>query len=125
MKRTIEEYMAMDYPFIVVPFREEGFCGYRSFFINIPAIESIGKTPEEALLELNEVKKEWMTFAIEKGIEIPEPETNFHTTMKYSGRVTLRMPKTLHRQATERALLYGVSLNSYLNEAIQRGMGKM
>jgi len=55
---------------------------------------------------------------------IPEPENDFQTTMNYSGRVTLRIPKSLHRQAAERALLNGVSLNSFLNEAIQRGMIK-
>jgi antitoxin HicB len=122
LKRTIEEYMAMDYPFIVAPFQEEGFSGYRAFLLDIPAVESVGTTPEDALSDLNEVKKEWITFAIEKGITIPEPETEFLSAMKYSGRVTLRIPKTLHRQAAERAFLDGISLNSYLNEAIQRGM---
>jgi predicted RNase H-like HicB family nuclease len=121
-KRTIEEYMALDYPFIVVPFHEKGFSGYRAFLLDIPAVESIGATPEEALSDLNDVKKEWIAFAIEKSLVIPEPETDFPTTMKYSGRVTLRIPKTLHRQAAERALLDGVSLNMCLNEAIQRGM---
>jgi len=112
----------MDYPFIVAPFHEDSFNGYRAFLIDLPAVESIGITPEEALADLNNAKKEWLAFAIEKGLVIPEPETYFLPTMKYSGRITLRIPKTLHRQAAERALLDGVSLNSYLNEAIQRGM---
>jgi len=122
MKRTIDEYMSLDYPFIVVPFNEDGFKGYRAFLLDIPAIESIGITPEEALYDLNEIKREWLSFALEKNFVIPEPEADFPETMKYSGRVTLRIPKTLHRQAAERASLDGVSLNSYLNEAIQRGM---
>ena len=119
---TLEEYMKLDYSFIVVPFKDEGFSGFRAFLLDIPAIESIGATPEEALSDLNEVKKEWIAFALEKGIAIPKPEIDFPETMKYSGRVTLRIPKTLHRQAAERALLNGVSLNSFLNEAIMRGM---
>ena len=124
MKKTIEEYIATDYPFIVVPFREDLFSGYRAFLIDIPAVEAIGSTPEEAITDLIEVKREWMTYAFEKGFVIPEPENDFQTTMNYSGRVTLRIPKSLHRQAAERALLNGVSLNSFLNEAIQRGMIK-
>ena len=120
--RTINDYMKLDYPFIVVPFNEDDFVGYRAFLIDIPAIESVGKTPEEALSDFDNVKKEWFSFAIEKGIAIPEPDTDLPKAVEYSGRITLRIPKTLHRKASERAILDGVSLNAYLNEAIQRGM---
>ena len=121
-RRSIDEYMALDYPFIVVPFREDGFVGYRAFLIDIPAVESIGTTPEEALRDFDDVKREWLMFAIEKGISIPEPDTDLTASIEYSGRVTLRIPKALHRKASERAILDGVSLNTYLNEVIQRGM---
>ena len=121
-KCSLDDYMNLDYPFIVVPFHEGEFRGYRAFLLDIPAVESIGLTPEEALSDLNEVKREWISYALEKDFTIPKPETDFPETLKYSGRVTLRIPKTLHRQAAERALLNGVSLNSFLNEAIQRGM---
>ena len=120
--RTVDEYMALDYPFMVVPFHEDDFDGYKACLIDIPAIESIGTTPEEAIRDFAEVKEEWFAFAIEKGIAIPEPNTDLHGTIKYSGRVTLRIPKLLHRKASERAVLDGVSLNAYLNDAIQRGM---
>jgi len=120
--RTIDEYMALDYPFIVVPFHEDGFNGYKAFLIDIPAIESIGTTPEEALHDFADVKKEWFAFALEKNIAIPEPDADLPAAIEYSGRVTLRIPKALHRKASERAILDGVSLNAYLNEVIQRGM---
>jgi len=120
--RTIDDYMKLDYPFIVVPFKEEDFIGYRAFLIDIPAVESIGKTPEEALSDFNDTKKEWFSFALEKGIAIPEPDADLPKAVEYSGRITLRIPKTLHRKASERAILDGISLNAYLNEAIQRGM---
>jgi len=121
-KRTIKEYLSFDYPFIVVPFHEGGFSGFKAFLIDIPAVESIGTTPEEALTDLNGVKKEWITFAYKRGLRIPEPDSNFPDALKYSGRVTLRIPKTLHRKAAEKAYLDGVSLNAYLNEIINRGM---
>ena len=120
--KTIDEYMAIDYPFIVSPFNEEGFSGYKAFLIDIPAIESLGLTPEEALSDFNEVKKEWFMFAMAKGITIPEPDTGLPATLEYSGRITLRIPKALHRKVSERAFLDGVSLNAYLNEVIQQGM---
>ena len=119
---TVDDYMKLDYAFVVLPFSEDDFSGYRAFLIDIPAVESIGATPEEALRDLNDVKKEWFAYALAKSITIPEPNTAFQAAMTYSGRVTLRMPKTLHRQVSERATLDGVSLNAYLNSAIQRGM---
>ncbi|MCL2111350.1 MAG: type II toxin-antitoxin system HicB family antitoxin [Clostridiales bacterium] len=120
--KSIEDYMALGYPFIVVPFHEDGFVGYRAFLLDIPAVESLGTTPEEALHDLDEAKREWLSFALKKGIAIPEPNVDFPATMAYSGRVTLRISKTLHRQASERAHMDGISLNSYLNEAIRRGI---
>jgi len=120
--KTIDEYMALDYPFIVAPIVEDGFSGYRAFLIDIPAIESLGLSPEEAMSDFEEVKKAWFMFAMSKGISIPEPDTDLPAAIKYSGRVTLRIPKSLHRNISERALLDGVSLNAYLNEIIQRGM---
>ena len=120
--QLIEKYMALDYPFIIVPFQEDGFSGFRAFLLDIPAIESLGATPEEALSDIDEVKREWIAFALEKGIAIPEPNSDFLATMAYSGRVTLRLSKTLHRQAAENAQMGGISLNAYLNEVILRGM---
>ena len=120
--QSLEKYEELDYPFIVMPFHDEGFIGYRAFLLDIPAVESLGKTPEEALSDLDEVKKEWIAFALAKGIAIPEPDTNIQNVMRCSGRVTLRISKTLHRQAVEKAHINGISLNAYLNEVIQRGM---
>ncbi|MDR1185206.1 MAG: type II toxin-antitoxin system HicB family antitoxin [Coriobacteriales bacterium] len=111
-----------NYPFAVVPFADEDFIGFRVFLIDIPAVESIGKTPEEALAGLDEARKEWFAFATAKGITIPQPDPVFAQMTDYSGRVTLRIPKSLHRQVTERAVLEGISLNAYLNAAIQRGL---
>jgi len=124
-KLIVDDYMNFDYPFVVIPFSDDEFSGYRAFLIDIPAIESIGITKEEALEDLDDVKREWIAYALDKGIIIPEPDTSFPETLTYSGRVTLRMPKTLHRQASEKALFNGVSLNTYLNEVIQRGMSSI
>ena len=119
---TVDKLMTQNYPFIVVQFKEEDFSGYKAFLIDIPAIESIGLTPEDALKDLSDVKREWFSYALEKGIHIPEPDASIHTTLTYSGRITLRLSKSLHRQVAEKASLDGVSLNAYLNEVIQRGM---
>jgi predicted RNase H-like HicB family nuclease len=121
--KQLDDYLGLKYPFAVTPYCEEDFSGYRAFLFDIPAVESLGETPEEALRELEGAKAEWFAYALAKGIRIPEPDPIFTTAAAYSGRVTLRIPKALHRQAAEIATLEGVSLNAYLTTAIQRGIG--
>ena len=54
-------------------------------------------------------KKEWLSAAIEDGIEIPEPES----ADSYSGQFKLRLPKTLHKTLAEDSKKEGVSMNQY------------
>jgi len=115
-------YSELVYPCAVAPFVDGDFAGFRAFLIDIPAVESLGATPEEAVRDLEEVKAEWLAYAITKGMTIPEPDPVFSEKATFSGRVTLRLPRTLHRQVAQKAVLEGVSLNSFLNTAIQRGM---
>jgi predicted RNase H-like HicB family nuclease len=51
------------------------------------------------------------TIVSEKGRSLPEP---FSHTDDYSGRVTLRLSKSLHRVLAEAAEVEGVSLNQHL-----------
>ena len=84
--------------------------------------ESLGATPEEAVADLEDVREEWFSFALAKGIRIPDPDDAFSQRTSYNGRVTLRMPRSLHQQVAQKAALEGVSLNSYLNSAIERAV---
>ncbi|MCL1846715.1 MAG: type II toxin-antitoxin system HicB family antitoxin [Coriobacteriia bacterium] len=111
-----------EYPFAVTPFIDDDFEGYRAFLIDIPAVESLGATPEEAVADLVDVKEEWFAYARAKGIHIPNPDIAFSQRIDYNGRVTLRMPRSLHQQVAQRAALEGISLNSYLNSAIERAV---
>ena len=49
--------------------------------------------------------------ARELGYEIPEPESDLD---EFSGKFTMRMPRSLHRQLTQVAMIEGVSLNQYI-----------
>jgi predicted HicB family RNase H-like nuclease len=111
-----------DYPFAVTPFEDGDFAGYRAFLIDIPSVESLGASSEEAIEGLAEAQAEWFAYAAAKSIRIPEPDPVFAQKAEYSGRVTLRIPRSLHRQVAQKAVLEGVSLNAYLNATIERGI---
>lgn len=72
---------------------------------------SHGSTPEEALESIDDAKDQWLATARECGYEIPEPESDLD---EFSGKLTVRMPKSLHRQLTHMAMIEGVSLNQYI-----------
>ena len=67
-----------------------------------------GKTKDAALRRVREAMYVWVESALEDGAPIPAP---FEQGGNFSGRVLVRMPKTLHRGLAERAQHEGVSLN--------------
>jgi len=117
-----DKLVTNEYPFAVAPYEDVDFVGFRAFLIDIPAVESLGATPEEAVADLEDARREWFAFAEAKGIHIPSPNTAFGQRVDYNGRVTLRMPRSLHQQVAQKAALEGVSLNSYLNSAKERAV---
>ena len=54
-------------------------------------------------------------------MEIPEPR--IYTDSEYSGRFTLRVPRTLHRQLAQEAEMEGVSLNQFILSLISYNLG--
>ncbi|CAN5830313.1 type II toxin-antitoxin system HicB family antitoxin [soil metagenome] len=59
---------------------------------------------------IEDAKRGWIEDALEHGDPIPVARP----TKDYSGRVNLRMPKTLHRDLVHRAEEEGVSLNQLM-----------
>lgn len=75
-----------------------------------------GYTCDEAIRELENNEREWIQMAIEDGEELPQPSVEYQTT--YSGKFTVRLSKSLHEHASQRATSEGISLNSFVQEAI-------
>lgn len=72
---------------------------------------SYGATPEEALSNIKDAQVAWVDAASEAGWELPEEARD---TTEYSGKFTLRVPKSLHRHLANMAYLESVSLNQYI-----------
>jgi antitoxin HicB len=83
---------------------------YFVIFPDLPGCMMHGGTPDEALNSANEVKDEWLTTAYENGWKIPEPSRHQETT----GRLTLRVPRYIHKKIVETAEREGVSQNQLL-----------
>ena len=105
--KSIEYYMALPYRMELVADVEEG--GYVVSFPDLKGCISSGDTVEQAVANVNDAKREWITAAMEDGYEIPEPTT----ADEYSGQFKLRIPKSLHRQLAEHSKREGISMNQY------------
>src|SRR3972149_9677545 len=107
----IAEYVARPYSRVLVP---DSSGRYFAEVLEFPGCFSQGNTPGEAMENLNQAMEAWIEAALDTGQSIPDPIA----TAGYSGRVLLRLPKSVHREAARRAEMGGVSLNQYLVAAV-------
>ncbi|HHW13347.1 MAG TPA: type II toxin-antitoxin system HicB family antitoxin, partial [Firmicutes bacterium] len=63
------------------------------------------------LANLREAKEAWIDTAKALGRPVPEPQRGLE---RFSGKFTIRMPKSLHKNLANEAEREGVSLNQYV-----------
>lgn len=80
-----------------------------------PGLSALGETEEKALAEAKVALDLFIKSCEERGIPLPEPQA----VREYSGQTRLRISKTLHRLAAQRAEEEGESLNQYFAGAVQ------
>lgn len=78
-----------------------------------PSLSAFGGTPEAALHEGKIVLNAFIDIYREDGKPLPEPQT-------YSGKLNVRLPKSLHGALARRAEQEGVSLNTLIVTALGR-----
>lgn len=110
-KKNLDYYLSLKYPFKVETISQEEGGGFVITYPDLPGCMSDGETIEEALVNGEDASKAWIQTAYEKSIIVPEPNTVID---KFSGRITLRTPKSLHKDLVEQAEKEGISLNQYI-----------
>ncbi|MED0687942.1 type II toxin-antitoxin system HicB family antitoxin [Anoxybacillus ayderensis] len=119
---TIEYYMGLAYRINLEPIPEEDGGGWLATIPELKGCMSDGETPEEAIKNLQDAKFEWLMEAIERGITISLPCKS--DDEEYSGKFTLRLPKSMHKQLAQEAKEEGVSLNQYILHLISYNKGQ-
>jgi antitoxin HicB len=115
-RQAVSEYLRKPYERVIIP-DDEG--RYAAKILEFPGCFSEGGSPEEAYANLEEAASNWIQSAVDQGMTIPPP----FATQGYSGTVSLRLPKSMHRRAVEHAQRDGVSLNQFLVSAIAARVG--
>lgn len=115
-EQYVAQYLQQPYARVIMP---DNLGRYAAQILEFPGCFSEGTTPEEAYRNLEKAAESWLESALAQGMAIPEP----FAAQGYSGTVSLRLPKSLHRRAAQYAHGDGVSLNQFLVSAIAAAVG--
>jgi len=118
MEKNLEYYEKLPYRIILEPWDDEQGVYWVARVAELPHCLIHGGTPEEAIREIEEVKRDWIKSNLERGLNIPEP-----ISRKYSGQISLRIPPSLHKLLSDIATVQEVSLNQFMATALAREAG--
>ncbi len=118
IEKDLEYYAKLPYNIIVEMWDDGEGPYWVARIAELPHCLIHGDTPEEAIAEIEEVKRDWIKSNLERGLKIPEPIMH-----GYSGQIRLRIPPSLHRLLSDRAAVEGISLNQYMTAALARSVG--
>lgn len=113
---TPAEYLKKPYGRYVVP---ESDGTFRAEIIEFPGCIAVGNTAAEALANLEDVAASWLEATIARDLRVPEPVEN----TAFSGKLVVRLPKTLHKKAARMAAQDGVSLNQFIVSSVAEQVG--
>lgn len=103
-KRSPDEPREAAYPVTLVR-QEDGT--YFAAIPDLPGCMTEGRTPDEAMDNIEAVRVMWIKDARESGVEVPVPASE----RRFSGKFVVRLSQSLHRRLAHRAERDGVSLN--------------
>lgn len=108
MKTTVDDFLKLPYSTVTIR-NDDG-----SYFIRVlelPGCMSEGESIEEAYEMIEDAKRAWLESAIDRGLDIPQPECD---QREPSGKLLLRMPISLHKKLAQTAKKDKVSLNNHI-----------
>ena len=80
----------------------------------LPGCEARGSTPESAAAGVSEAVERWVRAARADGREVPPPGA----AAAHSGKLLVRMPRSLHAELVRASEREGTSLNAYIVAAL-------
>jgi len=113
---NLRSYLQQPYARIVIP-DESG--SFHAEILEFPGCYAQGDTPNEAYENLEQTAIAWIETCLERGQEVPEPANN----VGYSGKLALRLPRSIHRRASEFAERDRTSLNTFVVSAVSERVG--
>jgi len=109
------------YKLEIAPLPEADGGGYQALYPQLArTVVGYGETPAEALVDLHSAAELLLLSLQPAGDELAEPDRRAPWS-EFSGRVTLRVAKSLHYRLDRLADAEGVSLNALLSDMLRSG----
>jgi predicted RNase H-like HicB family nuclease len=115
--QSAKDYLKLPYKISVRAEEQNG--GWTASVEELPGCDAHGDTPEHATRQLRAAMERWVTEALERGDQIPQPRS----WGGHSGRLLLRMPQSLHAELAHAADGEGISLNQFITTALASAVG--
>ncbi len=116
VNKNLEYYLSLPYTVTVKRGEDAGKAYWVARVLELPHCMTHGDTPEEAIRDIEDAKREWLKSNLEDKLPIPEPA-------KFSGQYHLRMPPSLHEALALKSESEEVSLNQFMVAALARSVG--
>ncbi len=113
--KTLDHYLGLPYT-VEIRHDEDGWFAK---VVELPGCMTWADSFEELGPMIEDAKRGWIEDSLEHGDQIPEPRD----TEDFSGKVVLRMPKSLHRDLARKAKEEGVSLNQVMVTNLAKSVG--
>lgn len=120
LTEEVERYASLPYTIMLEPQDDGKGVYYVARVVELPDLFMTGDTAEEALVELEAVKRDWIAEYLRLGNKMPRPLRS----RNYSGKMIVRMPPSLHETLTKLAEIERVSVNQYMVAALALCAGR-
>ncbi len=122
--KDLAYYLSLPYAVEMRPIAEEEGGGYTACIPQLGRFSAVGDgdTPEAAYADLRAALPSLVADWLAQGVAIPETGEE-DLLASYSGRLALRVPKSLHAQVAARAQREGVSINQFIATTLAQEVG--
>ncbi|OIP26395.1 MAG: antitoxin HicB [Dehalococcoidia bacterium CG2_30_46_9] len=114
-RKDLKFYLNLRYPITIHP---DPDGGYVAEIEELPGCMTQAETIDEAFEAIEDARQVWIKGTYEMGQDIPLPRD----MEEYSGKILVRIPKSLHRTLAHAAKREGVSLNQYIASLLAAGV---
>ena len=111
-----KKYLALPYTYTIEPEKDNDGDYFIIKVNELSGCISHGKTIEEACENIKDAMLGWISVCIESEHKVPTPDG-------YSGKFSVRIPPTLHKELVIRAGKEGISLNQLATTAFAKLIG--
>ncbi len=118
-EKPIDYYLDLPYTIELVPDKSDP--EHPVWFASVRELKGCMTEADDfdgAARQIREAMHEWILDALESGDSVPEPADS----EEFSGKFSVRLPKSLHSDLVRQADREGVSLNQYITSVLSRSV---